>query len=99
MPVWMVFNYLISAQKNISLPEGLPTVEEAADTEPAVVLNTLPDSATELKAWFEGKAFQAIYFKNNIKEAYYLTAMELENNLQGSIKPFINFQNLMCAIN
>ena len=59
--------------KNMSLPEGLPSVEEAADTEPAVVLNTLPESATELKEWFEGKDFQAIYFKNSIKEAYYLT--------------------------
>ncbi|MDU2714351.1 MAG: single-stranded-DNA-specific exonuclease C-terminal domain-containing protein, partial [Streptococcus salivarius] len=59
--------------KNMALPEGLPTVEEAADTEPAVVLNTLPESATELKEWFEGKDFQAIYFKNSIKEAYYLT--------------------------
>ena len=59
--------------KNMALPEGLPTVEEASDTEPAVVLNTLPDSATEVKEWFEGKDFQAIYFKNSIKEAYYLT--------------------------
>ena len=49
--------------KNMALPEGVPTVEEAADTEPAVVLNTLPESATELKEWFEGKDFQAIYFK------------------------------------
>ena len=31
------------------------------------------NSATELKEWFEGKDFQAIYFKNSIKEAYYLT--------------------------
>ena len=53
----------------MALPEGVPTVEEAADTEPAVVLNTLPESATELKEWFEGKDFQAIYFKNSIKEA------------------------------
>ena len=59
--------------KNMALPEGVPTVEEAADTEPAVVLNTLPESVTELKEWFEGKDFQAIYFKNSIKEAYYLT--------------------------
>ncbi|MFR2062995.1 MAG: hypothetical protein ACLS36_00935 [Streptococcus sp.] len=36
--------------KNMALPEGLPTVEEASDTEPAVVLNTLPDSATEVKS-------------------------------------------------
>ena len=40
----MVFNYLIFAQKNMALPEGVPTVVEAADTEPAVVLNTLPES-------------------------------------------------------
>ena len=59
--------------KNMILPEGLPTVEEASNETAAVVLNTLPDSATELKAWFDGKKFQAIYFKNCIKEAYYLT--------------------------
>lgn len=59
--------------KNMTLPEGVPMVEEASDTAPAVVLNKLPESATELKEWFEGKDFQAIYFKNSIKRAYYLT--------------------------
>ena len=59
--------------KNMVLPEGLPTVEEASDEATAVVLDTLPNSETELKEWFDGKEFQAIYFKNRIKEAYYLT--------------------------
>ena len=57
----------------VTRPQTLPTVEEASDEATAVVLDTLPNSETELKEWFDGKEFQAIYFKNRIKEAYYLT--------------------------
>ena len=77
--------------KNMALPEGVPSVEEAADTEPAVVLNTLPESATELKEWFEGKDFQAIYFKNSIKEAYYLTGYGIREQFARLYKTIYQF--------
>ena len=83
----------------MALPEGVPTVEEAADTEPAVVLNTLPESATELKEWFEGKDFQAIYFKNSIKEAYYLTGYGTREQFARLYKTIYQSQNSMSAIN
>ena len=57
----------------MSLPEGLPSVEEAADTEPAVVLNTLPESATELKSGLKVKIFRLSILKIALREAYYLT--------------------------
>lgn len=58
--------------KTASLPFGIPrlTLEE---TNPVVVIDKIPDSLAELKEWFVGKNFDAIYFKNQIDKTYYLT--------------------------
>lgn len=58
--------------KNAQLPSGVPelSLEEKGR---AVVLTALPDSLEVLKTWFEGKAFEAIYFKNTISTPYYLS--------------------------
>lgn len=58
--------------KIASLPFGIPqlTLEE---TNPVVVIDKIPDSLAELKEWFVGKNFDAIYFKNQIDKTYYLT--------------------------
>ena len=88
---WMVFSYLISSLKNMVTTQRL-TVEEASDEIiAAAVLDTSTEfSATELKEWFDGKEFQAIYFKNSIKEAYYLTGYGTREHQRFHIKPFIN---------
>ncbi|MGT2741851.1 single-stranded-DNA-specific exonuclease RecJ [Streptococcus plurextorum] len=58
--------------KNASLPVGVPDIALSPTSE-AVVVSELPASAAELKALFSGKQFEAIYFKNTIREAFYLT--------------------------
>lgn len=58
--------------KNASLPTGVPLLEEGVQSN-AVVVATIPDKAAELKALFANQSFEVVYFKNTIKEAYYLT--------------------------
>ena len=59
--------------KNLALPEGVPLLEEVDDKAKAVVLNQIPETADQLKEAFDGHTFEAIYFKNTIKDPYYLT--------------------------
>lgn len=58
--------------KNASLPERVPVLDEDTTASEVVVLD-VPESADELKSLFVGRQFDAIYFKNHIKRAYYLT--------------------------
>ncbi|WP_033152310.1 single-stranded-DNA-specific exonuclease RecJ [Streptococcus equinus] len=58
--------------KNVSLPERVPILDEDTTASEVVVLD-VPESADELKSLFVGRQFDAIYFKNHIKRAYYLT--------------------------
>lgn len=58
--------------KNASLPERVPVLDEDTTASEVVVLD-VPESADELKSLFVGRQFDAIYFKNYIKRAYYLT--------------------------
>ena len=58
--------------KNASLPERVPVLDEDTTANEVVVLD-VPESADELKSLFVGRQFDAIYFKNHIKRAYYLT--------------------------
>lgn len=58
--------------KNASLPERVPVLDEDTTASEVVVLD-VPESADELKSLFLGRQFDAIYFKNHIKRAYYLT--------------------------
>ena len=62
-------------------------------------LNTLPESATELKEWFEGKDLRLSILKISKGSLLSDRLWNKESNLQGSIKPFTNSQNLMFAIN
>ena len=58
--------------KNASLPERVPVLSEDTSASEVVVLD-IPDKAEELKSLFVGRQFDAVYFKNHIKRAYYLT--------------------------
>lgn len=58
--------------KNASLPERVPVLDEDTTASEVVVLD-VPESADELKSLFVGRQFDAIYFKNHINRAYYLT--------------------------
>ena len=58
--------------KTASLPERVPVLTEDSTANEVVVLD-IPDKAEELKSLFVGRHFEAVYFKNHIKRAYYLT--------------------------
>ena len=58
--------------KNASLPERVPVLSEDTSASEVVVLD-IPEKAEELKSLFVGRQFDAVYFKNHIKRAYYLT--------------------------
>ena len=64
--------------KNAVLPEGVPVLDFAGElpelaTSDAVVVKTIPEDITLLKAIFQEQDFSAVYFKNDIDKAYYLT--------------------------
>ena len=58
--------------KNAPLPETVPVLTEEVESR-SVVLLELPEKAEDLRALFAGREFEAIYFKNQIKQEYYLT--------------------------
>ncbi|MDQ0222704.1 single-stranded-DNA-specific exonuclease RecJ [Streptococcus moroccensis] len=58
--------------KNLPIPAGVPAISNQADEDVAVVID-VPESLEILQDLFEGREFQAIYFKNDIKKAYYLS--------------------------
>lgn len=58
--------------KNASLPDNVPFVGGDIISDQVVLLD-VPEKEEDLKAFFSGTNFQAVYFKNQIKEAYYLT--------------------------
>ncbi|MFC3929081.1 single-stranded-DNA-specific exonuclease RecJ [Streptococcus caprae] len=57
--------------KSAMVPAGLANLAENNEAT-AVVLMEVPDSLAELRHLFEGRNFEAIYFKNLIKTPYYL---------------------------
>ena len=64
--------------KNAILPEEVPVLDfsgEFTDVIPssAVVVKNIPEDITLLKNIFQEKNFSAVYFKNDIDKAYYLT--------------------------
>ena len=64
--------------KNATLPEGVPVLDFAGEvpdlaTSDTVVLKTIPEDITLLKTIFQEQHFSAVYFKNDIDKAYYLT--------------------------
>lgn len=58
--------------KNAPLPEAVPVLSQEVESR-SVVLLELPEKAEDLRALFAGREFEAIYFKNQIKQEYYLT--------------------------
>lgn len=58
--------------KNARLPEAVPALSQEVESR-SVVLLELPEKAEDLRALFVGQEFEAIYFKNQIKQEYYLT--------------------------
>ncbi|MDU6351939.1 MAG: single-stranded-DNA-specific exonuclease C-terminal domain-containing protein, partial [Streptococcus mitis] len=64
--------------KNAVLPEGVPVLDFAGElpnlvNSEAVVVKTIPEDITLLKIIFQEQNFSAVYFKNDIDKAYYLT--------------------------
>ena len=58
--------------KNSPLPEAVPILTPAVKGDKVVLLD-IPERPEDLQELFAGKDFQAIYFKNQIHQAYYLT--------------------------
>ena len=64
--------------KNTSLPAGVPVLDftqelpDLADAS-AVVVGNIPEDLESLRQIFQEHDFQAVYFKNEIPKAYYLT--------------------------
>lgn len=62
--------------KSAQIPEGVPNLNQVLEGDSkaqAVVLLEVPDEPAQLKQAFAGQDFSVIYFKNQIKQAYYLT--------------------------
>ena len=64
--------------KNAVLPEGVPVLDFAGElpnlvNSEAIVVKTIPEDITLLKTIFQEQNFSAVYFKNDIDKAYYLT--------------------------
>ena len=64
--------------KSVPLPEGIPVLDFTKDlpdltTSPAVVVKNIPEDLNPLKQIIQEQDFSAIYFKNDIDKAYYLT--------------------------
>ena len=58
--------------KNSPLPEAVPILTAEVEGDRVVLLD-FPERPEDLQELFAGKDFQAIYFKNQIQQAYYLT--------------------------
>ena len=64
--------------KSVPLPEGIPVLDFTKDLpdltiSPAVVVKNIPEDLNLLKQIIQEQNFSAIYFKNDIDKAYYLT--------------------------
>jgi len=64
--------------KTVALPEGVPVLDFSGELPDiskslAVAVKNLPEDITILKDIFQQQDFSAIYFKNDISKAYYLT--------------------------
>ena len=61
--------------KNSSLPADVPILSADSNIKDskAVVILDVPDKAEELRTLFVGHDFEAVYFKNIIKQQFYLT--------------------------
>ena len=64
--------------KSVELPEGVPVLDFTSDlpemiSSPAIVVKNIPEDLSLLKQVLQERDFSAIYFKNDIAKAYYLT--------------------------
>ena len=64
--------------KSVELPEGVPVLDFTSDlpemlSNPAIVVKNIPEDLSLLKQVLQEQDFSAIYFKNDIAKAYYLT--------------------------
>lgn len=58
--------------KTAKIPEHVPLITDNKKSQEVVVLE-VPETAEELKRLFKNRQFDVIYFKNHIKQPYYLT--------------------------
>ena len=64
--------------KSVELPEGVPVLDFTSDlpemlSNPAIVVKNIPEDLSLLKQVLKEQDFSAVYFKNDIAKAYYLT--------------------------
>lgn len=64
--------------KSVELPAGVPILDFTSDlpeilSSPAIVVKNIPEDLSLLKQVLQEQDFSAIYFKNDIAKAYYLT--------------------------
>ncbi|KPJ22749.1 single-stranded-DNA-specific exonuclease RecJ [Streptococcus phocae] len=58
--------------RNAKLPKKVPTITQDPDS-PVILIDDIPEDFKTWKALFANKSFEAIYFKNHLKNPYYLT--------------------------
>ncbi|HFR3770022.1 TPA: single-stranded-DNA-specific exonuclease RecJ [Streptococcus suis] len=59
--------------KQLPIPAGVPLVDMAEQTSsPVIALASLPEDLESLRSYFQEHQFEAIYFKNEIANPYYL---------------------------
>ena len=68
-------------------------------TSEAVVVKTIPEDMTLLKTIFQKQNFSAVYFKNDIDKAYYLTGYGTREQLQNCTRLSTSSQSLIFATN
>jgi len=64
--------------KSVEIPEGVPVLDFTSAlpemlSSPAIVVKNIPEDLSLLKQVLQEQDFSAIYFKNDIAKAYYLT--------------------------
>ena len=79
--------------KNHSLPESVPVLTPEVKSN-SVILLDIPENPQELQELFAYQDFEAIYFKNHIKPAYYLTGYGSREQFAKFYKAIYQFPEL-----
>ena len=90
--------------KSVELPAGVPILDFTSDlpeilSSPAIVVKNIPEDLSLLKQVLQEQDFSAIYFKNDISKAYYLTGYGTREQFAKLYKTTISSQNLIFVIN
>ncbi|MGT2934665.1 single-stranded-DNA-specific exonuclease RecJ [Streptococcus castoreus] len=79
--------------KTAKLPIGIPSIEEEPEAN-VILVNEIPENFKDWQSLFINKEFEAIYFKNNIKNPYYLTGFGSREQFAKLYKTIYQFPEL-----